>query len=290
MSARRQIIAALSEDSLGGIATLQDVDHAVQLVDAHATEVLAEAVTPAEAATIYADRLCICDETPCPTWCPASVPTDARITEIRQGVGGPLTARELSWLKGAAGRHELHVIGSRGGHWPLTDDLPGALLLVSQYLAAAMAVIERADLVEEKATAPAAASTPDARQAARDEAADWFASYPFNAETTDWARGRGDNLAWVISILRNPDPRMPEAGEVQAEFFQVGHTYTEPDGTTDWKFRVDYITTHPEDGERTAIGWRHFRGEWDVYAYGEDDFEIHRLVGYIDATEAGDGS
>lgn len=122
------------------------------------------------------------------------------------------------------------------------------------------------------------------------EAAAWFASYPFNAETTDWARGRGDNLAWVISILRNPDPRMPEAGEVQAEFFQVGHTYTEPDGTTDWKFRVDYITTHPEDGERTAIGWRHFRGEWDVYAYGEDDFEIHRLVGYIDATEAGDGS
>ena len=155
MSARRKLIAALSEDSLGGIATLQDVDHAVQLVDAHATEVLAEAVNPADAATIYADRLCICDETPCPTWCPASVPADARIAEIRQGVGGPLTARELSWLKGAAGRHERHVIGSRGGHWPLTDDLPGALLLVSQYLAAAMAVIERADLIEEEATTPA---------------------------------------------------------------------------------------------------------------------------------------
>ncbi|WP_393075095.1 hypothetical protein [Streptomyces sp. LN704] len=42
MSARRQIIAALSEDSMGGIATLHDVDNATQLVDAHRTETLAE--------------------------------------------------------------------------------------------------------------------------------------------------------------------------------------------------------------------------------------------------------
>lgn len=42
MSARRQIVAALSEDSLGGIATLQDVDRAEALVAAHRTEVLAE--------------------------------------------------------------------------------------------------------------------------------------------------------------------------------------------------------------------------------------------------------
>lgn len=41
MSARRQIIAALSEDSMGGIATLHDVAHAEQLVDAHQAEVLA---------------------------------------------------------------------------------------------------------------------------------------------------------------------------------------------------------------------------------------------------------
>lgn len=44
MSARRQIVAALSEDSHGGIATLSDVDHAEQLVDAHRTEVLAKAI------------------------------------------------------------------------------------------------------------------------------------------------------------------------------------------------------------------------------------------------------
>ncbi|MFF4752683.1 hypothetical protein ACWD5R_11295 [Streptomyces sp. NPDC002514] len=43
MSARRQIIAALSEDSMGGIATLEDVARAEQLVDAHRAEVLREA-------------------------------------------------------------------------------------------------------------------------------------------------------------------------------------------------------------------------------------------------------
>lgn len=72
-------------------------------------------------------------------------------------------------------------------------------------------------------------------------------------------------------------------------FFQPGHTYTEISNITDWRFRCGSITTHPEDGERTAIGWRHFRGEWEPYAYGEDDWEIHRIVDHIDVTEAGDG-
>jgi len=45
MSARRKLIAELSEDSLGGIATLQDVDRAEKLVDAYRAEVLAEAKT-----------------------------------------------------------------------------------------------------------------------------------------------------------------------------------------------------------------------------------------------------
>lgn len=42
MSVRRQIISALSEDSLGGIATLADVGHAERLVNAHRAEVLRE--------------------------------------------------------------------------------------------------------------------------------------------------------------------------------------------------------------------------------------------------------
>ncbi|HEY9353727.1 MAG TPA: hypothetical protein VIP28_10765 [Nocardioides sp.] len=69
------------------------------------------------------------------------------------------------------------------------------------------------------------------------------------------------------------------------DFFQVGRTYTEPDGSTDWAFRCDTITTHPADGERTALGWRHFRGEWSEYAYGEDDFQIHLIADAITTTE-----
>jgi hypothetical protein len=72
------------------------------------------------------------------------------------------------------------------------------------------------------------------------------------------------------------------------DFFQPGHTYIERDGATDWKFRCDAITTHPEDGERTALGWRHFRGEWSEYAYGEDDWEIHRIADSLGVTGAGE--
>lgn len=76
-------------------------------------------------------------------WCPASHPTAERIAEIRQGTGDALTRDELYWLSGAAGRYEAHVIGASGYHWPLMDDLPGAVVLLAQYLAAAVAVIEK---------------------------------------------------------------------------------------------------------------------------------------------------
>jgi hypothetical protein len=100
-----------------------------------------------------------------------------------------------------------------------------------------------------------------------------------HAET--WLRDRAAQLgeeATTTAAPANPD------------FYQAGHTYTEPDGLTDWKFRVDTITTNPEDGTRTALGWRHFRDQWEPYAYDEDDFEIHQLVGYSDVTEGGEAS
>jgi hypothetical protein len=43
MSARRKLISRLSEDSLGGIATLHDVTDAERMLDAYRAEVLAEA-------------------------------------------------------------------------------------------------------------------------------------------------------------------------------------------------------------------------------------------------------
>jgi hypothetical protein len=73
------------------------------------------------------------------------------------------------------------------------------------------------------------------------------------------------------------------------DFFQPGRTYASGDGD-DWKFRCDTVTTHPDNGELTALGWRHFRGEWEEYAYYEDDWDVHQFHGHIDVTEAGEAS
>lgn len=73
-----------------------------------------------------------------------------------------------------------------------------------------------------------------------------------------------------------------------ADFFEPGHTYAAPG--LDWKFRVDTITTHPEDGERTALGWRYFDGAWEPYAYGEDDWQVHQHVGHRDITDGGESA
>jgi hypothetical protein len=110
---------------------------------------------------------------------------------------------------------------------------------------------------------------------------------------------KADVVAWLTKKAREETPVWQLASKVDrgavrpdnlrmlpADFFEPGHTYTEVGDTTDWKFRCDYVTAHPEDGERTALGWRHFRGEWEPYAYGEDDWEIHRIADHIDATKA----
>lgn len=109
----------------------------------------------------------------------------------------------------------------------------------------------------------------------------------------------GETPENVAKVVRAVDVRLAERGPqapygvadgavpAAPDFFQPGHTYTHTADGTDWKFRVDTVTTHPEDGERTALGWRHFQGTWDAYAYGEDDYDIHLLVGLVDVTEGG---
>ena len=66
---------------------------------------------------------------------------------------------------------------------------------------------------------------------------------------------------------------------MNADFYQPGHTYTDTNPQYDWKFRCDVVTTHPEDGERTALGWRFFNGTWSECAYGEDDWDVQQFVG-----------
>lgn len=105
---------------------------------------------------------------------------------------------------------------------------------------------------------------------------------------------RRDDVAWarqqLVSLAEHE--AKARAGEPSADavpgFFEPGHTYAEADGSTDWKFRCDAITTHPETGERTALGWRHFRSEWSEYSYGEDDFDVHLAAGTADVTEGGE--
>jgi hypothetical protein len=64
------------------------------------------------------------------------------------------------------------------------------------------------------------------------------------------------------------------------DFFQPGYTYTDAEFPEyEWRFRCDTVTTHPEDGERTALGWRFFRGAWDAIAYGEDDWDLAKFDG-----------
>ena len=73
------------------------------------------------------------------------------------------------------------------------------------------------------------------------------------------------------------------------DFFQPGHTYTDPTPAYDWQFRCDTVTIHPDTGERVALGWRRHRGEWEPYAYDEADYSINRLAGTsVSPTEGGD--
>jgi hypothetical protein len=108
---------------------------------------------------------------------------------------------------------------------------------------------------------------------------------------------KADVVAWLVKKAREETPVWLLASKVDrgavrpdnlrmlpADFFEPDRTYTEPDGSTDWRFRCDTVTTHPRTGERTAIGWRHFRGEWEPCAYGEDDWEIHQVADRINTT------
>jgi hypothetical protein len=54
-----------------------------------------------------------------------------------------------------------------------------------------------------------------------------------------------------------------------ADFFQPGHTYKHEA----WTFRCDAITTHPDTGERTVLGWFRFRNDtWRSLSCGEAEW------------------
>lgn len=89
----------------------------------------------------------------------------------------------------------------------------------------------------------------------------------------------------VLAETYEPVEKAPAgAATATPDFFEAGRTYTNSESPQyGWRFRCDAVTAHPEDGERTAIGWRFFNGQWTERSYGEDDWKDHR---FVDATEA----
>ncbi|MFJ5804816.1 hypothetical protein [Streptomyces sp. NPDC093093] len=96
-----------------------------------------------------------------------------------------------------------------------------------------------------------------------------------------WAAQVSEN----VGILRVAEALAAEGKGTPAGFYQPGQTYRRDNGT--WAFRCDMVTTHPEDGELTALGWRYFRGEWTEYAYGPDDWDIDQFGLKLDASDGG---
>jgi hypothetical protein len=106
-------------------------------------------------------------------------------------------------------------------------------------------------------------------------------SVVWNRDTERWEVGGYDDDGL-------PDTRSPGRVPAALDFFQPGHTYTDPAEPGTWRFRCDTVTAHPADGTWTAVGWRFHKGAWELCSYDADDWEINRFVGLADETEAGE--
>jgi hypothetical protein len=83
-----------------------------------------------------------------------------------------------------------------------------------------------------------------------------------NGETT-----QADTAALLASKVQRGAVRPDNLRMLPADFFEPDHTYRHGP----WAFRCDAVTTHPETGERTALGWFRFRkSDWTAEHYGQD--------------------
>jgi hypothetical protein len=154
----------------------------------------------------------------------------------------------------------------------------------------------------------------------REEAAAWFADYPWTVDDSEWARGRTEALAWVVSILRNPNPQRPKpqlpecvhcgnqtglwqptgdhypsgaqvlecTGGCKAatpDFFQPGHIYAREHHGRTIEFHVRHIDTAPDCDFPTAFG---FRKDPEIDVMLPMDTDDFHGCGWTDVTGAGD--
>ncbi|MFJ8345087.1 hypothetical protein ACIQ9J_01665 [Streptomyces sp. NPDC094153] len=70
------------------------------------------------------------------------------------------------------------------------------------------------------------------------------------------------------------------------DFFQPGHAYTHRDGST---FRCVAVTTHPDSGERVALGWHTDTADWTFVGVRNINHWNHEYDGVEPPTETGEG-
>lgn len=69
------------------------------------------------------------------------------------------------------------------------------------------------------------------------------------------------------------------------DFFQPGHSYTHRDGST---FRCVAVTTHPDGGERVALGWHTDTADWTFIGVRNINHWNHEYDGVQPPAEAGE--
>ncbi|MGW4043005.1 hypothetical protein [Streptomyces sp. NPDC004721] len=86
------------------------------------------------------------------------------------------------------------------------------------------------------------------------------------------------HVAWEASATN---------GEAAADFFQPGHSYTHRDGST---FDCVAVTTHPDGGERVALGWHTDTADWTFVGVRNINHWNHEYDGVQPPAEAGEVS
>ncbi len=77
---------------------------------------------------------------------------------------------------------------------------------------------------------------------------------------------RSEYAEWVGDLASAIAGAVGDDETSAADFFEPGRTYRD----YAWLFRCDAVTTHPETGTRTALGWTSVRASgWTTYSHDE---------------------
>ncbi|MET7944228.1 hypothetical protein [Streptomyces sp. NPDC005302] len=93
-------------------------------------------------------------------------------------------------------------------------------------------------------------------------------------------RAQGDVIAVMASKVARGAVRPDNLRMLPPDFFEPGHTYS----AGPWDFNCAAVTTHPETGERVALGWTRINGgAWTTYSHEGAEWPC----GWADVTKEG---